>query len=183
MFVLLFYFNSLNCHSLSKSLTSLEQSSRACNCVQCQRPRLYRKHDREFASSKKRTPKTETHHAHHDLRASSSHLVGLIRQTTSQLRREMASLEAVNNIDHVDRRAQVGVDWNRFDLLRLNEPSQTSSTAPAATTTNILFVNDPEDRRNDDRQLMQKLRSIRAVVNDRLKRMSVAIEQQKVTNI
>ena len=86
-----------------------------------------------------------------NIQQSSDSLIGLIRQTSEQLKNEIASLQTLGQYQFVESTNHV----------------RSRGTWP----------------RKSDENAIQRLRAIRTMVNDRLKRMSLAIDKQKVTQI
>lgn len=128
--------------NLNLILCRLSQSTPNLYCSQHWRPQPNRRLATHLKSSKS-SHTLDTRIV--NIQESSKSLIGLIRQTSEELKSELASLRTLGNYNFttVDNRTQ----------------------APSDTDT------------------MQRLRSIRAVVNDRLKNMTVTIEQQKLTQI
>ena len=142
----------------------------------------------------------------HNIRKSSASLIQLIRHTSDQLRQEMANLEnfSNNNIDnneievgeflhHVHQRKHSDLHHYYGDKSRIQSSSliyepelMILGDGDGVAKKNLMkkpeiFLNN--NNNEDDDNLIRQLRIIRNKVNDRLNKMSVVIEQQKITQI
>nr|XP_027195741.1 myb-like protein I isoform X1 [Dermatophagoides pteronyssinus] len=131
--------------------------------------------------------------AQHRVRMQTNSLISLIKQTTNQLKQELNNLDMLGDrSDDIDLhtlmagRSSVNHHHDNDDLwLPL------SSSLNGKTNRNInddLFKftarDDQQQQKNhDDQMLMLRMKSIRNSVNDRLMKISTAIEQQKITQI